>query len=116
MAGIILYIYILILGFLYAELLFKEKDIYFRAWMGGVFGNVLLMSGIIPFAAIFGFNVMAHIIFALVAIIPYIVIKFTTKRPLFSGVIGEESGMSNKIFLFLKFCLGTNNNRKTNER
>ena len=28
---------------------FKEKDIYYKLWSGLVFGNIILMAGIIPF-------------------------------------------------------------------
>lgn len=61
MLGIIVYIYFLALGFLYADKLFKDRDVYFKAWSGGVIGNVILMMGIVPFACIFKFSYVSHI-------------------------------------------------------
>ena len=48
MIGIILYIYFLFIGFMYADKIFRHKDIYFRSYMGGIFGNLILMAGIVP--------------------------------------------------------------------
>lgn len=101
MAGILLYIYVLVTGFLYAQELFREKDIYYRAWMGGCFGNVLLMSGIIPFAALFGFSITAHIIFAIAVIVPYIIIRLKRKNKPEMVCSSADSGMTNRIFIFL---------------
>ena len=60
--GIVVYAIFIILGFLTADLLYKEKGIYFRAWVGGLIGTLVLMWGIIPFAFLFGFSILAHII------------------------------------------------------
>lgn len=60
--GIVIYAVFIILGFLTADLLYKEKGIYFRAWVGGLIGTLVLMWGIIPFAFLFGFSILAHII------------------------------------------------------
>ena len=75
MAGIILYVYFLFMGFLYADLLFKNKDVCLKLWTGGVFGNVLLMAGMIPFALVFGFGIAAHIALAVVLAAVYAAIK-----------------------------------------
>lgn len=98
--GLVLYAYFLAVGFLYADMLFKEKDIYFRAWIGGVFGNVLLMSGLIPFAAIFGFSYAAHIALAVVVILPYCAVKLIKKEKI--GInLGSCERASHKVFVFL---------------
>lgn len=103
MGGIVLYAYFLFIGFLYADMLFKEKDIYFRGWMGGIFGNVILMMGIVPIACILKFSLLSHIILALLAAVPYVVIKLRKKdRKIISINIKEgEEYISNKIFLCL---------------
>ena len=100
MTGILLYIYFLFIGFLYADMFFKDKDIYFRAWLGGVFGNVILMAGMIPFALIFKFTVVAHIALAVVSAAPYVILKIVRKDKLISiGLKGGEEYISHKIFL-----------------
>lgn len=77
--GIVLYIYFLVIGVLFADRLFKERDIYFRVWIGAVFGNVLLMAGIIPFAAIFGFTKKAHFLLAAAVAVLYPITARITK-------------------------------------
>ncbi len=76
MIGIIYYFYFLIIGFLYSNLLFKEKDIYFRIWFGGICGNLILMAGIALVAFIFKFSYISHILLAFIAVIPYIAVKY----------------------------------------
>ncbi len=78
--GIILYMYFLFVGFLYADMMFKEKDIYFRVWMGGVFGTVILMSGIMIPSVFLGFTVISHIVLVCLAAMPYAVIKYLHKN------------------------------------
>ena len=68
MLGIAYYSLFLVMGGIIAEKLFKEKDIYFKIWSGGVIGNVVLMCGIMPFAFIFGFNLLSHIMLAVVTL------------------------------------------------
>lgn len=107
MGGIILYIYFLAVGFLYANELFREKNIYFRAWMGTVFGNVILMSGIAIPSIFCGFTILSHIILAVIAAVPYIIlcIKKKEKKPinelLFSDGDKTEVYMDSKIFCAL---------------
>ena len=79
MIGIIYYFYFLVTGFLYSNLLFKEKDIYFKIWFGGICGNLILMAGIVPIAFIFKFSYITHIILAVVSVIPYLVIRYKQK-------------------------------------
>ncbi len=98
--GIVLYVYFLAVGFLYADMLFKEKDIYFRIWIGSVFGNVLLMAGIMPFAAVFGFTKTAHFALAAAVILPYAVIKAVKKEKINIKIGGEEC-VPHKAALFL---------------
>ena len=90
MGGILLYVYFLIVGFLYANELFREKNIYFRAWMGGVFGNVILMAGIVIPSLIFGFTVLGHIVLVILALVPYAVILARSK---------EKKGFKDKFFM-----------------
>lgn len=66
MLGIAYYSLFLIMGGVIAEKIFKEKDVNFKIWSGGVIGNVVLMCGIMPFAFIFGFNLLSHIPLAVV--------------------------------------------------
>lgn len=64
MAGIVYYVLFLAAGFLYANRLFADKSVYFKLWTGGIIGNVVLMTGIIPFALLFGFTETAHLFLA----------------------------------------------------
>ena len=62
MGGVLIYILFLLIGFLYSNMYFKEKDVFFQAWAGGLIGTLGLMWGIIPFAFIFGFSIAAHLV------------------------------------------------------
>lgn len=103
MGGVILYLYFLFVGFLYSNTLFDKKDIYFKAWMGGIFGTLMLMSGIILPASIFDFTIVSHIILAVIVIVPYIVLKAAKqdKKLIDIKVKGAEEYMDTKIFLCL---------------
>jgi hypothetical protein len=102
MIGILLYAYFLLLGFLYANMLFSKKDIYFRIWIGGITGNVLLMVGILPFAFLLRFSVAAHILLAVFAVVPYLIIKLRKKEKLIAVMVkGGEEYIPHKIFLFV---------------
>ena len=79
MVGILIYVLFLAIGFLYADLYFKEKDIFFRVWMGGVFGNVILMVAIIIPAVFFGFTILSHILLLVIAVLPYLIINIRRK-------------------------------------
>ncbi|MDD6483317.1 MAG: hypothetical protein PUF72_01910 [Clostridiales bacterium] len=95
--GIVLYIYFLFIGFLIANRLFEERDLYYRAWMGGIFGNVLLMAGIVPFAFVFGFSIVAHILLALFAGGAYVLMTLKQKKPLIKINRGGEGCIDIKI-------------------
>ena len=80
MVGIIVYIYFLILGFLYADILFKNKDIFTKLWLGGITGNLILMVGIVPIAFIFKFGIISHIILIVLAAVPYVIVSLKKKE------------------------------------
>lgn len=80
MLGVIVYIYFLVLGFLYADMLFKKSAIFTKVWTGGLVGNLILMAGIVPFAFIFKFNIVSHIILMVAAAVPYIIISIKKKE------------------------------------
>ncbi len=44
MCGIIYYLYLLIIGFIYGRFIFKNKDIFFSIWTGGIIGNLIAMA------------------------------------------------------------------------
>ena len=92
MIGVIVYLYFLAVGFLYADMLYREKGIFFRSWMGGVFGNVLLMAGMVIPSFIFGFTVVSHITLIVLSIVPYFVIKFRKKEAFFSKDLFRTDG------------------------
>lgn len=79
MLGVIYYLLFLIIGFIYSSMFFKEKDIYYKLWSGLVFGNIILMAGIIPFALIFKFTYISHILLLITAIIPIVVLGIKHK-------------------------------------
>lgn len=41
MLGIILYLYFLLIGFIYARFALKDKDPFFCLWIGGILGNLI---------------------------------------------------------------------------
>ena len=103
MLGIIYYIYVLILGFIYSKYLFK-KDLFFHIWIGGVIGNVLLMFGIIIPAIFFGFTILSHIILLILASIPMLIIikrkgLLSFKKRILR--INKDGEMNKKVFFLL---------------
>ena len=70
MLGIIVYLYFLFIGYVYGCYLFRGKDVYFRAWMGGVFGNAILMMGIVLPSVFLGFTYLSHIMLIVLAALP----------------------------------------------
>ena len=70
MLGVLIYIYFLLLGFIYTRFIFKNKDIYFSLWMGGIIGNLIAMCGIVIPSFILDFNVVSHIVLMIIAFIP----------------------------------------------
>lgn len=78
--GILVYTYFLILGFLYADYIFKGKDLYYKIYSGAVLGNIILMSGIIPFAFIFGFTILSHILLIIIAAVPYALLIYRRSK------------------------------------
>ncbi len=80
MVGVLLYILFLLIGFAYANMYFKDKDIFFQAWTGGLIGTLGLMWGIIPFAFVFGFSIAAHLILLAVFIGAYILLFYLKKK------------------------------------
>lgn len=108
MLGAIIYVYFLAFGFLYADRLFKDKDIFFKVWSGGVMGNVILMMGIVPIACIFKFTYLSHILLMILTAVPYAVIYFKNGRqnPLSLEKLSKnggaaESGLTKYTFLFV---------------
>ncbi|MCC8168914.1 MAG: hypothetical protein LIO59_00755 [Oscillospiraceae bacterium] len=95
MLGILVYLYFLFIGYAYSCYVFKEKDIYFRGWMGGIFGNVLLMAGIVIPSFICGFTYLSHIILIVLAALPlaYFIKKSGVEefRTLFCSVSGKSA-------------------------
>ncbi len=80
MLGIIVYAYFLFMGFVYASMAYREKSIYFRVWMGGIFGNLIMMAGLVPFAFVFKFNIISHILLIVAAAVPAAVIFIKRKN------------------------------------
>lgn len=92
MFGVFLYLYFLAVGFLYADMLYSEKGIFFRSWMGGVFGNVVLMVGIIVPSMCFDFTILSHIVLVVCSIVPYFVIKYSRKEKFFDKTVFRSAG------------------------
>ena len=98
MPGILIYAYFIVLGCLYSKIIFAERDNSFKYYMGGIFGNLLLMCGIVPFAFILGFSKAAHIVLIAAVALPYLFIRFGKKEK--RRIVGECL-ISRKILLFL---------------
>lgn len=106
MGGILLYVYFLIIGFLYANELFSKKDMFTRAWLGGVFGNVILMAGMVVPSLISGFTPLSHIILAVICLVPYAAVKLRKKITgfkefLYVDVKPEDAYMDWRVFCAL---------------
>ena len=105
MLGILIYFFFLILGYTYSCCVFAAKDVYFRSWMGGVFGNVLLMAGIVIPSIFMGFTHLSHMVLMGLSVLPliYLIKKKGIKdfkKSLFDKS-GEECGLDMKVLLCL---------------
>lgn len=80
MLGILIYAYFIILGYLYSSMIFEERDAGFKYYIGGIFGNLMLMAGIVPFALVLGFSKAAHIVLIIAAAIPYLYTRFVKRK------------------------------------
>ena len=117
MIGILIYAYFLFMGFLYADRLYKSKDLYFKIWFGGIFGNVILMTGMLVMAMIFDFTYLSHILLIVLTAVPYGILywKDRQKNEVEAKIVkkpdkkskdapvqaAEDSGMTKMIFLCL---------------
>lgn len=105
MFGILIYFFFLILGYTYSCCVFTDKDIYFRSWMGGIFGNVLLMAGIVIPSIFMGFTHLSHIVLMLLSVLPliYLIKKKGIKdfKKSLTDKGGEECGLDMKVLLCL---------------
>lgn len=70
MLGVLVYAYFLFMGYVYSCRVFNKKDVYFRAWMGGVFGHAILMMGIVLPSIFCGFTYLSHIILIVLTALP----------------------------------------------
>lgn len=96
MAGIILYAFFLIIGFIYSTRFFSAKDTYFKIWMGGIFGNIILMFCNIFPCSLLGFTVLSHILLIIFSLIPLFFIKKSAMP-----IMKEDSGINMKVLAFV---------------
>lgn len=105
MIGIFIYLFFILLGYIYSSYIFKNHDIYFRSWMGGIFGNVLLMAGIVLPSLFLNFTHLSHIVLIVLSVLPLIYIVKKTGIKKFNNLLvckcGVESGINIKILLFI---------------
>ena len=106
MGGVLIYILFLLIGFLYSNMYFKEKDVFFQVWAGGLIGTLGLMWGIIPFAFIFGFSITAHLVLLAVFLGAYILLFYLKKQKVSDiknniRYVKSEAPMTWQIFLCL---------------
>lgn len=108
MIGIIVYIYFLVLGFLYADMLFNDKGIFTKAWLGSIIGNLILMAGIVPIAFIFKFGIISHILLIMIAAVPYVIVSWNINelcivqnKKIMLDTDTKKGIMDSKIFLCL---------------
>lgn len=62
MLGVLLLMIFLALGLAIANRVFANQPWYIRIWSGSVIGLIGLMWGVIPFAFVFGFGVISHLL------------------------------------------------------
>ena len=104
MLGVLIYFIFLFLGYIYSSYLFKEKNIWFRAWMGGIFGHVILMMGIVLPSCLFGFSLLSHIVLLVLSALP---VGYLVKKQGGKGLVEllkpnkAEGSMDYKLFLAL---------------
>lgn len=105
MLGVLIYLYFIFLGYSYSCLLFKDKDLYTRAWLGGIFGNVMLMAGIVVPSIFLGFTHISHIVLMVLSAIPliYLISKqgFRQFKVSLAKTGTDESGINAKVFLLV---------------
>lgn len=70
MLGILVYSYFLFIGYTYACVVFRGRDIFFCGWMGGVFAHALLMMGIVPMSLFLGFTRLSHVALIVLSALP----------------------------------------------
>lgn len=103
MLGILVYLFFLFIGYTYSCYIFKDRDIYFRGWMGGIFGNTILMAGIVIPSIFLGFTHLSHIVLILLSILPaiYLIRKNGTKNlgAILTNTTGKDCGINLKILL-----------------
>ena len=96
MLGVLVYAYFLFIGYVYSCCAFRGKDVYFRAWMGGIFGNILLMAGVVIPSFVFGFSYISHIVLIVLSMLPaaWLVKKegFETFKRLLAGDVKKPAG------------------------
>ncbi|MDD6213852.1 MAG: hypothetical protein PUB42_01500 [Firmicutes bacterium] len=101
MAGISYYIFFLVFGVLYADAIFRERSIYFKMWSGGVIGNIVLMSGIIPLALLLGFNKLSHILLAVFFVAGYFLL---CKKPCLKFCKPNKYAMFTVLPIWILIC------------
>ena len=101
MIGILIYLFFLLTGYAYSRCIFKDKDIYFTVWMGGIFGNILLMAGIVLPAMFFDFTVLSHLLLIIISVIPLVFIMKQRKANVSITSSDKSSGVDLKVFAFL---------------
>lgn len=104
MLGILIYFLFLFMGYTYSSYVFKDKNIWFRAWMGGIFGHAILMMGIVLPSCLLGFTWLSHIVLIVLSALPaaYLVKKLGGKG--FIELLKPnkaEGSMDYKLFLAL---------------
>jgi len=103
MIGILIYFYFIIIGYSYSCYIFKEKDLYFRLWMGGILGNVILMAGIVLPSFILGFTFYSHIVLLIFSTLPLLYLVKKTGINKFIELLTYKGnngcGINLKVFL-----------------
>lgn len=80
MAGILLYLIYIVLGYAIACCILPGKRPMVKYWAGGVIGTVALMWSNIPFSFIFGFTKISHIAGLLLTALLTAVLWFTSRK------------------------------------
>lgn len=106
MLGIVYYLLFLLIGVIYSMLIFREKELYFKIWSGGLIGNLALMWGIIPIGFIFGFSLIAHIILLVLFIAPiiFLYVSGRIEKDFYKQLVQKPEknpAMTNTIFIAL---------------
>lgn len=106
MFGILLLLFFLVMGYLFAEEFLGDQDILIKLWAGGVLGLILLMAGMIPFGFLLGYTVCAHLLLIVCTAACYALIRYLNRGKPRTGFIAQLKVSTMRHMLWVTVPLG----------